>query len=108
MLCEPKSGERPIHTQPRSVCDIRHNRVVTSNLAFHRELTPICKERLRTPPSPATPLRRRRAFLCLFRHVLPDFAVLAPEKQQRIAFANHHVLNFRNKDGVVAGLLRRL
>src|SRR5208283_2136767 len=43
------------------------------------------------------------SFLSL--NVLSYLAVLSPEEQQRIAVANHHVFDFRNEDGVIAGLL---
>src|SRR5580693_6806533 len=60
-----------------------------------------------SPSGPAS-LKRHRAFLLLLRHFLSDLAVLAPEKQQWFALADHNVLHFRNKDGMVARFLRRL
>lgn len=42
----------------------------------------------------------------MLAYFVPDLAILSPEKQKRIAFADHHVFNFSNEDGVVARLLR--
>src|SRR5271165_1046642 len=41
-------------------------------------------------------------------HFLSYLAVLSPEKQQRVAVAHHHIFDFRNKDGVIAGLFGRV
>ena len=52
------------------------------------------------------PVQYQRPQCILVRHFRPNFAVLASEKQKRLALAHHHVLHFRNKNGVIAGLLR--
>jgi hypothetical protein len=89
------------------VCDIRHNGAVTSNLVLNRRVRPISPKRLRVPPA-RRPSEGTGPFLFLIRHLRPNLAVLTPEKQQRVALADHNVLHFRNKDGVIAGFLRRL
>src|ERR1700756_2446754 len=37
----------------------------------------------------------------LLVYVLPYFAILSPEKQQRLALLHHHVLDLGNKNGIV-------
>ena len=38
MFRDQKSGTQSEHISPCFVCDIRHNDMVTSNLAFHRPI----------------------------------------------------------------------
>src|SRR5882672_1568461 len=66
--------------------------------------------RARRPPheAPGLSLARLNQFATSVRHILADLPVFAAEKQQRLSLAHHHILDFRNKDGMVASLLRRL
>jgi hypothetical protein len=114
---------------PQLVCDIGHSHRVTSNLVLHSTVASILGER--TPPA-RRPSQKAPGFLRLSlgagckkafykarvriiarpgdldHQLLTALAVFAPEKQKRLALADYHILDFRNKDGVVPGILRRL
>jgi hypothetical protein len=110
MFSGQKSGERQFvaHILPCFVCDIRHNLSVTSNLVLNRPVRQIWSKRLRVPLARCPPHKAPGLFFPLVRHLFPNLAVLAAEKQQRFALTHYFVLYFGNEDGVVASLLRRL
>src|SRR5580700_2232923 len=61
-----------------------------------------------SPSGPVTPSEGAGPFLAPALHFAADLAILAPEKQQRLALAQHYILRFSNKNSVIARLLGRL
>jgi hypothetical protein len=78
---------------------------VTSELVFHisrrRVLVNVCEQH-----RPGVPLHKTPGLLFLFRRFPSDTAISPPEKQQWFAIAHHDVFYLRDKDGVIAGILR--
>ena len=90
----------------RLVCDIRHNEIVTSNLVSHSRGEGVWVQRLRVPMARRPPPRGSGPSSYSFQQFVPDVAIFASEKQQRLAFAHYYLLHLRDEYRVISGILR--
>ena len=88
-------------------CDIGHQSPVRFNLVGYAVQRQMSKRSPASTPAPAS-LRSAGPLNPQSVTSFPDVVVIAAEKEQRFAFADHYIFHFGNEDGVVAGILGRL